>query len=308
MKKSFFTCLSIFLIVALALAGCTTQKKETAAPEKEAELIEITDDAGNVIMLKQPAKKVVSLAPANTEIVFALGKGDNLVGVTTYCDYPAAAKVKEKIGDFANPNIEKILSLSPGVVLATGGIQEEVTKKIKESGIAVVVVDPKSFSELYADIEKVGKLIGAEENAREVINEMKKTVKNVETAVANREKPGVFFEIYSQPLMTAGKETFINEMVELAGGVNLGAQAGSGYPQYSLEQLVKDDPQVYIAVKGSMSDPGEIKKRSGFGQLKAVKEDKVYVVDDNLVSRPGPRLVQGLLEIAKAIHPEAFSK
>lgn len=311
MKKRLFAWLSLLLIVALLFAGCAAKKEAPltggSSQEKEKSIV-VTDDVGNKIELRKPAKKVVSLAPANTEIVFALGKGDNLVGVTSYCDYPPEAKKKEKVGDFANPNVEKILSLNPEVVLATGGIQQEVTKKLLESGIKVFVVDPKNFDQLYVDIEKVGKLLGAEEKAAEIVEEMKRTVEEVKAKVSGLRKPKVFFEIYSQPLMTAGKGTFINEMIELAGGINLGASAGVGYPQYSLEKLVKDNPEVYIAVKGSMSNPGDIKKRSGFSDLKAVKENKVFVVDDNLVTRPGPRLTKGLLEVAKAIHPEAFSK
>ncbi len=293
---------ALLVILVLSVLGC----QKEAAKKETAEKIVLTDDAGAKITLSEPAKKVVSLAPANTEIVFAVGGGSKLVGVTTYCDYPEEAKQKEKIGDFANPNVEKIISLKPQVVLATGGVQKGVVDRLTKFKIKVFVVDPKNFEELFADIEKVGKIIGLEAEARKVVEEMKEKVEEVRNKIPKQVKPRVFFEIYSQPLMTAGKNTFIDDMLKIAGAENIGAAAGEGYPQFSEEQLVKEDPDVYLAVKGSMNNPEDIKKRPGYSGLKAVREGKVFVIDDNLVTRPGPRLVDGLLEVAKALYPEVF--
>ncbi len=301
-----FVFLIVLSLVLSLLAGCASLKKKEQAKEPQEKAIVLQDDEGRQIKLNEPAKRVVSLAPANTEIVYALGAESKLVGVTTYCDYPAEAKEKEKVGDFANPNVEKIISLNPEVVMATGGIQKGVVEKLEKVGIKVFVIDPKNFEQLNQNIEKVGEILGFKEEAQELVSEMREKVQQVEEKVKDLPKLKVFFEIYSQPLMTAGQNTFIDDMIKLSNGVNVGALAGEGYPQFSEEELVKENPEVYIAAKGSMNDPAEIKKRAGYRGLKAVKEGRVYVVDDNLVTRPGPRLVDGLVEVAKAIHPEAF--
>lgn len=299
-KKVLFFALLVTL--ALSVLGCQKEVEKKEAPEK----IVLTDDAGVKITLSEPAKKVVSLAPANTEIVFAVGGGSKLVGVTTYCDYPEEAKQIEKIGDFANPNVEKIISRKPQLVLATGGVQKGVVDRLTKFNIKVFVIDPKNFEGLYTDIEKVGKIIGQEAEAKRVVEEMKAKVEEIKNKIPKQAKPRVFFEIYSQPLMTAGKNTFIDDMLMIAGAENIGAAAGEGYPQFSEEQLVKENPDVYLAAKGSMNRPEDIKKRTGYSDLKAVKEGKVFVIDDNLVTRPGPRLVDGLMEVVKALYPEVF--
>src|SRR5450756_1059012 len=136
---------------------------------------------------------------------------------------------------------------------------------------------------------------------------MKKAETDVQTKVGSAAKVTTFLEIYSKPLMTAGTNTFINDMIGIAGGTNIGAAAGSGYPNFSTEILFKDDPAVYIADSGSMSKPGDISKRAGFATLTAVKDGHVYVIADNIIARPGPRLAQGLQELVKMIHPEASS-
>lgn len=297
-----FIVFALAFSLALSLLGCQAQPEKKQVLEK----IVLTDDTGKKIVLSGPAKRVVSLAPANTEIIYALGGEEKLVGVTTYCDYPEEAKKKEKVGDFANPNVEKIISLKPQVVLATGGVQKGVVEKLTEFKIKVFVVDPKNFDGLFSDIQKIGKIIGKKGKAEKLVDDLKARVEEVKKKAHGLPKPKVFFEIYSQPLMTAGKNTFINDMIEIAGGINIGAQAGVGYPQFSVEQLIKENPDVYLAAKGSMNSPEDLRKRPGYTGLKAVKEGKVFVLDDNLVTRPGPRLIEGLIDVAKAVHPEVF--
>jgi iron complex transport system substrate-binding protein len=293
---------ALLIILLLSFGGCAKKAGEKEVSQK----ISLLDDEGNELVLEKPVERVVSLAPSNTEIVFALEAQDKLVGVTTYCDYPAEAKSKEKVGDFANPNVEKIISLKPEVVLATGGVQKGVVDRLEKAGIKVFVVDPKNFEQLFVDIEKVGEILGLKEKAEKLTENMRNKVKEIEEKTKDLPKLKVFFEIYSQPLMTAGEKTFIDDMIRISGGTNIGASAGEGFPQFSEEQLLKENPDVYIAVKGSMNSPADIKKRAGYKALKAVKGGRVYVVDDNLVTRPGPRLVDGLMEVARAIHPEAF--
>ena len=302
---------AVLALGVIALAACgsstddTTASSSPAASAGAAGPITVTDDAGNEVTLDQPAARIVSLAPANTEIVYAIGAGDKLVAGTTYDDYPEEAKALPKVGDFNNPNIEKTASYSPDLVLAAGGIQDKLRSKLEALGMKVYVVDPETYDGTIASIENIGKLAGAEDGAIAVGDTMTAAQQTVQTAVGDLAKATTFLEIYSKPLMTAGKGTYISDMIGIAGGENIGDQAGTGFPNFSTEVLVKDDPQVYIADSGSMSKPGDIKQRAGFAALTAVKDGHVYVIDDSTIARPGPRLAEGLLSLAKFIHPEA---
>ncbi len=294
---------------AVALSACGSGTDDTAASSSPSPAaagpITVTDDAGVEVTLDQPAERIVSLAPANTEIAYAIGAGDKMVAGTSYDDYPEEAKNLPKVGDFNNPNIEKTASYSPDLVLAAGGIQAKLRSKLEGLGMKVYVVDPTTYDGTIASIENVGKLAGVEDGAVAVTDEMTAAKEEVQAQVAGLTPATTFLEIYSEPLMTAGADTFIDDMITLAGGENIGASAGSGFPNFSAEVLVQEDPQVYIADSGSMSDPGDIEKRAGFAALTAVKDGTVYVIDDNLIARPGPRLAEGLRQLAGMIHPEA---
>jgi iron complex transport system substrate-binding protein len=308
--------LGALVVGAAALAGCGSSDEQTgntAAPSTVASAsagsgeISVIDGAGDTITMTKPAQRIVSLAPANTEIAYAVGAGDKMVAGTSYDDYPEEAKSLPKIGDFANPSVEKIASFDPDLVLATGGIQDKLRTKLEDLGMTVYVVDPKSYADVETDIENIGMLAGTSDQAQQVANTMIQAAAEVTQKVGALDPAGAFLEIYSKPLMTAGSDTFINDMITIAGGKNIGAEAGSGFPQFSTEVLVKDDPQVYIADSGSMAKPGDIKSRPGFADLTAVKDGRVYVISDSLVARPGPRLADGLRQLAQMIHPEAYT-
>ena len=293
-------------VVALSACGSSDDTAASSSPSAAAAgPITITDDAGVEVTLDQPAERIVSLAPANTEIAFAVGAGDKVVAGTSYDDYPEEAKALPKVGDFANPSVEKIASYEPDLVLAAGGIQDKLRSKLEQLGMTVYVVDPKSYDAVMTDITNLGQLTGSTAQAQQVADTMQKAKDDAQAQVASAAKVTTFLEIYSKPLMTAGGETFIDDMITLAGGTNLGATAGSGFPTFSTEVLFKNDPAVYIADSGSMGEPGDIAKRSGFADLTAVKDGHVYVIDDSIIARPGPRLAQGLQELVKMIHPEA---
>ena len=300
------TALLVLSIIALSACGAGD---DTASPSASpsAGPITVTDDSGATVTLAQPATRIVSLAPANTEIAYAIGAGDKMVAGTSYDDYPEEAKSLPKIGDFANPSVEKIASFQPDLILAAGGIQDGLRSKFEKLGVQVYVVDPTTYEGVMASITEVGQLAGTSEEAQQVVDTMKQAQADVQGKVGSLDKATTFLEIYSEPLMTAGSGTFIDDMITIAGGQNIGAEAGSGFPNFSTEVLVQKDPVVYIADSGSMSKPGDISKRAGFSELTAVKDGRVYVIDDNLIARPGPRLAQGLQELAKMIHPEAYA-
>lgn len=300
--------LMLLAVLALvALAGCgSSDEQTTTGPSATAGPITVTDDAGVEVTLERPAERIVSLAPANTEIAYAIGAGDKMVAGTSYDDYPEEAKALPKVGDLVNPSVEKIVSFEPDLVLAAAGLQQAQRTKLADLGVKVFVVDPTSYEGTIATIEALGKLTGAEDGAAAVAQRMMQVMDDVQAKVASLEKATTFLEIYSEPLMTAGSGTFIDDLITLAGGTNIGASAGSGFPNFSTEVLLKEDPAVYIADSGSMSEPGDISQRAGFDELTAIKGGRVYVIADNIIARPGPRLAEGLQELAAMIHPEAF--
>ena len=210
------TVLTLAALAAAVLAGCGSSSSSSSSTSPAASAssaagpITVTDGSGASVTLKQPATRIVSLAPANTEIAFAVGAGSKMVAGTSYDDYPAAAKSLPKIGDFSNPSVEKIASFNPDLVLAAGGIQASLRSKLENLGMTVYVVDPKTYDEVMTEIADVGKLAGTEAQAQTVVDTMQNAKDDVAAKVASSStKPSTFLEIYSKPLMTAGSGSFI---------------------------------------------------------------------------------------------------
>ena len=294
---------AMLLVAAFALTGCNTAAEPggTATPSAaRAFPVTITDDASRSVTVAAEPKRIVSLAPANTEIVFAIGQGGKVVGVTSYDDYPSQVASITKVGDFAGPNVEAVAAAKPDLILATSGVQADVVKKLGALGATVVVLDPQTLSGVYADIERVGRLTGATQPARDVVTGMKADVLSIRQSVAGSPTVSAFIEMGQNPLFTPGRGTLMDELITLAGGVNVVTQ--SGYVPYSAEQLIKADPQVYLATKGSSSDPAAIGSRPGYDALRAVQTRQVYILDDSIVSRGGPRIVDGLKAIVYDLH------
>lgn len=301
---------AVFALTALALlalSGCTSEQTpaETPAAQPESAFpVTITDDASRSVTIDEAPARIVSLAPGNTEILFALGLGDKVVGVTSYDDYPAAVADIDKVGDFAGPNIEAVAAADPDLVLATTGVQADVITKLEDLGAKVIAVDPTSIDALYEDIAEIGQATGASKEADALVEDMKADYADVQSAVSGAEPVTVFVEIGQNPLFTVGSGTLIDELLTGAGGKNVVTSVG--YVPYSSEELVKADPAVYMATHSSANDAASIAQRAGYSELAAIKNDRVVILDDNLTSRPGPRLMEGLRLIAIGLHPDAF--
>jgi iron complex transport system substrate-binding protein len=270
--------------------------------------VTVKDDVGRRVTISKEPQRIISTAPSVTEILFALGLNEKIVGVTTLCNYPEEAKTKEKIGTFQSPNIEKILSLKPDIVIATGGVQRQTVEKLEQLGIPVFVSYPRTMEEVIRSIYTIGRITGAEENAKKLAFDLKLRVAKVTSKVSKaRVKPKVFFELWNEPLMSAGPGSFIDDIIRKAGGINIAGSSKSAYPIFSLEQLVKEDPDVIIGAESSMgANPLDVSKRPGWDVLKAVKNQKVFMINDDIVFRAGPRLVLALEIIARYLHPELF--
>jgi len=294
-------------IIVLGLTACASPP--TAAPTTApAVFITVTDDAGRQVTLKGLPTRIVSLAPSNTEVLYALGLGDRVVGVTEYCDYPPEAKQKPKIGGFANIDLEKVIGLDPDLVLATNIHAGAVVSELQKRGVTVVVVEPKNVDDVLAKIAFVGKLTGKSDNATRLTAQLKNRIDAVTAKVtAAKTKPRVFYEI-DKSLYTVGPGSFIDDMITKAGGLNIAADAKGAYTQLSPEAIIAKDPQVILLGDINFGEsPESVKARPGWANISAVRNGRVIpIADENVVSRPGPRIVEGLELIARALYPELF--
>jgi iron complex transport system substrate-binding protein len=265
--------------------------------------LSVRDDRGVLVRLASPPRRVVSLAPSLTEIVFLLGKGDLLVGDTRFCDYPSPAVSLPKIGGMTDPDVERIVALSPDLVLCTtDGNPREKVRVLEELGVPCFAVGPQDLRAVLATIERVGVLLGDAPRARAEAGALLRRVDKVR--VAAREEPGpppgVLFALSTSPIIAAGSGTFLDELVRLAGGRNVAAGFSGRYPRLAVEDLVVLRPDViFVAgMAGVERFPQEV---THWKEVPAFQDGAVFLLDGDLVTRPGPRLVTGLEEIARTI-------
>lgn len=273
--------------------------------------LEVTDDVGRTVILPRSAERVVSLTPANTEIVFALGAGEKLVGVTTYCNYPEEAQKKEKIGNIIEVDLEAVVRLQPDLVLAGSLTPPEVVEKIEKLGYPVFVCDAKTIAQVIEDVKKVALLLGMDREGKALSETMERGVEDIVNAISalsQKERPKVFHLIWHDPLWTAGKDTFIHEFIALAGGENVVSDL-TGYVTLDLEELLRRDPDIITVVSthgGENLPYNFVLSDERLKSLKALQHGRVFAVDGDMVSRPGPRVVDALKTFAQIIHPEVF--
>lgn len=303
MQKIFILTLILILLMGGGF-GCAPQEGEVI-PEGEVQEgypLSITDFAGRTVDIKEEPQSIISLRPSSTEILFALGLGEKVIGVTEYCYYPEEAVEKEKIGDFVT-NVEKVISLDPDLIF-TFDQEDEIVDALAGYGYPVVVLKSQDLGEVLESIELVGRSTNSYEKAKELTGDISKEIEEIEDytrELEEEEKPKVFVMIDTEELYTAGDGTFLNEIISAAGGINIGAEAGRDYFVISEEKLFQEDPD-YILCTFQMRD--RVLERETWQDLKAVKKGQVYDVDDDIVSRPGPRVAQGVRHIFEIIHPE----
>ncbi len=268
--------------------------------------ITIVDSLDREITMASEPQKIVSLSPAITEILFAIGTGDKIVGVTNYCDYPQEALDKPKIGDFTNPNLEVIISSEPDVIFIAAGIQVDLVRQFEDLGIKVITLDASSLQQVLNNIETAGRVTGNVAQATELVTALRQRIGAVQETIARAaSKPEVFFEVWDDPLMTAGPGSFIDDLISMAGGTNIASDTTKRFAEFSREMLLERNPEIYI-LNSHAHTPDDVKSRPGYSGLEAIKMDRVYTIEDDLVTLPGPRIVEGLEEMAMIIHPELY--
>lgn len=265
----------------------------------------IVDFAGRTVALPlERPKRIISLSPSNTEILFAIGLSDQIVAVSDYSDYPPEAKQKPRIGGFQSPDVEQIVSLQPDIVFA-GSLHARAVEVLTAAGIRVVVVEPKTMQEVLDALTLVGEITREQTAAQKVTAELAARLQTIRKLIAAEPKQRVFLEVWDEPFMTIGGKSYLSDIVTQAGGINVAAEKPTDYMTCDFEYLYSLNPDLYIAVNHiGLGRTLNMSSHPWMRNLQAVANGKVYYVPDDILSRPGPRSFEGLVELAKILHPE----
>lgn len=304
--------LILLLLVTMAFfTGCKGQIEVKGLEES----IGVVDGEGNTVELASPTEKIVVLAPSVLEIIDALGAMEQVVEVDSWSVDNNEPLVEgfEGAGDVYGPNVERIAELNPDILITLTGGPEDDYKKVEELGIEIYrVIDIKGIEGVYEEIANISKIVGLENKGEELNNELKKGVDEIYNQVKdldNEQIPRVFYEVWNDPLMSAGVDTFINDLIEKSGGINIVAEDNlTGWPEYSVETLIDKNPDIIIAPMSLAADPAVIMEDQRLSSIDAVINNKVYVVPDNPICRPNQNLIKALQMLSKAIHPEIFGE
>lgn len=322
MRQKFYALFALLVLSLGFLAGCgsTTENTEenqntegqTEQTEKAAFPVTIKDALDNEVVIEEEPTSIISLIPSNTEIIYELGLGEKVVGLTTNDTYPEETAEVEKVGDF-NIDIEKVIALNPDLVLAhesSAASSEAGFQQMRDAGIKVFIVnDAVNFEDVYNTIGIIGQLTGTTEEAEALTADMKAKIEEIkEKAATVTEKKKVYIEISPAPdIYSVGKNTFMDVMLQTINAENATGDL-EGWPSIDQESILERNPDVIIATYNYIEDPvGQLMAREGWADVSAIKNKQVVDVNPDLVNRPGPRVVEGVEELAKAVYPEVFN-
>jgi iron complex transport system substrate-binding protein len=262
------------------------------------------------VRIEKVPQRIVYLAPSHTEILFALGLGDRIVGVTRYCNYPEEAKEKEEVGGFSTADPEKIVALKPDLILSVGTLQKSLVTKLEEKGQTIFWLYPQSVNDVLESFERIGKLTGSSAAAQQLRKDVEARIEKVEAKIKDipeEKRPTIFRVMGLDPVGTIGGVSFQTDVYRLAGGRNIFADTDKNYFELDLETLIKLDPDIIvIAGEDEEEAKARIKEQEGWGDLTAVKKDRIVVIFSDLICRPSPRIGQTIEQLAKDFHPERF--
>lgn len=291
---------------ATALLGAVWVSGATVFAETDAFPVTVMDDFGNEVTLEKALESIVSLAPVDTEILFALGAGDSVTGRTDYCNYPEEAADVDSIGTYMEPNMELILSKSPDLVVASGFIDDNIRQQLEENGTAIFITNASDLESTEKNIETLGKLIGHDAEAEEVVKNMEDEWTDLSAELENvKEEKSAFIDIGS--LYSAGPSSLLDNSMQMIKVENVAADADSAWPQLSAEAVVEANPDVYISLYSTLED---VQQTAGLSDLACLNEDGGFIyiddssVEGDMIQRPGPRYVEGLKVLAELVYPE----
>ena len=296
-RRGGFKIVLFLLLLVGVFADCRSEKP--AVSDRSAAR-EMTDDLGRRVIVPQKIERAISLAPSLTESIFAVGAGDRLVGVTTFCDYPPEAEKIPKVSDTLTPNLEAIIALRPQIIFVSTASQlENFFNTLEKQNIAVFVTAPNNLDDVFKNLLTFGELFGTKPQAEKLVGELKSRVAAVSEKVKDKTPVKVFTQIDKDPLYTIGKDSFITDLITRAGGESVTKDLPTPYPKISRETALASNPDAIILSESANNlAPNEVFKNSN-----AVKNGKVFKISADMISRPGPRLVDGLEQIAKDLHP-----
>jgi iron complex transport system substrate-binding protein len=272
---------------------------------------EVADEAGRHINVPQPVRRIVSLAPNLTETIYALGAQERLVGDTDACDYPPEAQAKAKVGSGVNPNLEQLVALKPDLVLVTTVFnRRETVAALERIGIATYATDPKTTESILSSFERLGDLLGVRERGEELAAKLRDRLADLTRRLADQQPKRVLFVVWADPLISVGRNTFLSDAMRLAGARSV-VDSAQDWPHFSLEELVHLQPDFLIFAAGHVEDAESqvesLSKLPGWRSLEAIRRHHIAVVSDAII-RPGPRVIDAIVELARQLHPEAFEQ
>jgi len=296
-------------LLAIVASGCTA--KSTSAPDAArgpsvTERQVFTDGLERKVSLPRHPQRIISLAPSVTEVLYLLGADDRLVGVTTHCNWPEAARSKPKIGDLINPGYERILAAKPDLVIAsTAGNDRSAVMKLVDLGLPVYVTAPRSVERIFKTVEAIGQITDRAQMGETLIARMTQRLDEVKHRLAGLPPVHAFFITWFDPLLTPGRYTFENGVLLLAGVESISADVDQFYPRFSLEQVLARDPDAIITVQHEGTLLPDLSRVAGWQRLRAVRAGRIYVLNE-VFQHPSPRFVDGVEELAHKLHPERF--
>jgi iron complex transport system substrate-binding protein len=269
------------------------------------------DEVGREVAFPFPPKRIVSLAPNITEILFSLGLDEEIVGVSIHCNFPEKAKSKVRVGSYISLDFEKVTSLKPDLIIATGvGNTRDMVDRLGKLGFQTYVIYPKNFDDILKSIAHIGQVVDREKEARMIIEGMRKRSQRVIELTKGLPRPKVFIQIGDAPVVTVGKGSFADDLIRLAGGENIAKKEKEVYPRFGMEEILKRSPEVIVI--SSMNPKGDYQKIlqewTRWKTIPAVRNGRIHLIDSDLLDRPSPRIIDGLEELAKVLHPERFKR
>jgi len=295
--KNFFFILLLFVLFSASVSHASS--------------LTFKDEVGREVTFSFPPQRIVSLAPNITEILFSLGLDEEIVGVSIHCNFPEKAKKKVRVGSYISLDFEKIASLNPDLIIATGaGNTREMVDRLGKLGFQTYVIFPKNFEDILKSLIHIGQVVNRDREARGIVEGMRRRSQRVIELTQDLPRPKVFVQIGEAPLVTVGKGSFADDLLRLAGGDNIAGKEKEVYPRFGMEEILKRSPEVIVI--SSMNPKGDYQKIlqewNRWKTIPAVKNGRIYLIDSDLLDRPSPRIIDGLEELARVLHPERFKK
>jgi len=297
-------------------SGCHSSDETNHAAaqvSKTAKFITRRDDLGREVHIPQPVERIISLAPACTETLFAIGAEKQVVAVTTFDNYPPEAIQKEKIGGFSRETVslEKIVALKPDLIFSSGSLQRDLIEDLERLGLVVFALEPNSYDDVSRAVKDAGEITGHQQQAQQVAEQLRVTGEEIRKkveAIPADQRPRIFYQVWDKPLRSASAQSFLGQLIDTAGGRNIFADERDPYPLVNEEAVIQRDPQIILAPDHEGTDMHSFTERTAWSTISAVRERQIFFLNEDVISRPGPRIGEALRIIAKTLHPSLFDE